>query len=186
MFILLICILHLSLSTLQVAHAEMAFVPKTGQTTSYTPGDDGALQEGVPWPNPRFTDNVNGTMTDNLTGLVWLKNANCFGLNLWATAIASANALSNGSCGLSDGSIAGTWRLPNRKELKSLVNRQQANPAMWLNGQGFTSVQSYFYWSSSTSADSPGSAFYVNMNYGYLGGDIKGNIFNVWPVHSEQ
>lgn len=52
-------------------------VPKTGLTTSYAPGDDGALQKGVAWPNPRFTDNNNGTITDNLTGLIWLKNANC-------------------------------------------------------------------------------------------------------------
>jgi hypothetical protein len=32
---------------------------------------------GVAWPNPRFTDNSDGTVTDNLTGLIWLKNANC-------------------------------------------------------------------------------------------------------------
>src|SRR5262249_3439758 len=34
-------------------------VPRTGQTTSYAAGDDGALQKGVAWPNPRFTVNVN-------------------------------------------------------------------------------------------------------------------------------
>ena len=54
-------------------------VPKTGQTTSYATGDDGELEKGVAWPNPRFTDNNNGTVTDNLTGLIWLKHANCFG-----------------------------------------------------------------------------------------------------------
>ena len=35
-----------------------AMVPKTGQTTSYGAGDDGALKKGVAWPNPRFTDNA--------------------------------------------------------------------------------------------------------------------------------
>ena len=54
-------------------------VPKTGQTTSYGTGDDGALQKGVAWPTPRFTDNSNGTVTDNLTRLIWMKNANAFG-----------------------------------------------------------------------------------------------------------
>ena len=54
-------------------------VPKTGQTTIYAAGDDGALQKGVAWPTPRFTDNDNGTVTDNLTGLIWMKNANAFG-----------------------------------------------------------------------------------------------------------
>ena len=56
-----------------------AGVPKTGQTTSFDANnpkrDDGALQRGVPSPNPRFTDNSNGTIMDNLTGLIWLKNA---------------------------------------------------------------------------------------------------------------
>ena len=46
-------------------------------------GSDGDLQKGVAWPNPRFTDNANGTVTDNLTGLIWLKNANCFGRPVW-------------------------------------------------------------------------------------------------------
>ena len=53
-----------------------ALVPQTGQTDYYAAGDDGALQKGVPWPTPRFTDNGNGTVTDNLTHLIWLKNAN--------------------------------------------------------------------------------------------------------------
>lgn len=55
--------------------AATAPVPKTGQTTSFAPRDDGGLEKGVAWPNPRFTDNSNGTITDNLTGLIWLKNA---------------------------------------------------------------------------------------------------------------
>jgi hypothetical protein len=45
-----------------------ALVFKTGQTTSYRSGDDGDLEKGVTWPNPRFTDNSDGTVTDNLTG----------------------------------------------------------------------------------------------------------------------
>ena len=60
--------------------ANYAPVPKTGQTTSYGAGDDGALQKGVAWPTHRFIDNLNGTVTDKLTGLVWMKNANAFGL----------------------------------------------------------------------------------------------------------
>ena len=54
-------------------------VPKTGQTTSYGTRDDGALEKGVAWPTPRFTDNNNGTITDNLTKLIWMKNAQAFG-----------------------------------------------------------------------------------------------------------
>ena len=52
-------------------------VMKTGQTTSYATGDDGDLEAGVAWPIPRFKDNNDGTILDTLTGLIWLKNANC-------------------------------------------------------------------------------------------------------------
>ena len=48
-------------------------VPQTGQTVSYYAGDDGALEMGVPLPEPRFTDNGDGTVTDNLTKLVITK-----------------------------------------------------------------------------------------------------------------
>ena len=41
-------------------------------------GQDGELQAGVNWPTPRFTDNGDGTVTDNLTGLIWLKLVTCF------------------------------------------------------------------------------------------------------------
>ena len=56
-------------------------VPKTGQTISFGTGDDGDLQMGAKWPNPRFTDKEDGTITDNLTGLTWLKDANCMATN---------------------------------------------------------------------------------------------------------
>jgi len=52
-------------------------LPKTGQTTVYSTGDDGDIQAGVSWPSPRFMDNGDGTITDNLTGLMWLQDANC-------------------------------------------------------------------------------------------------------------
>jgi hypothetical protein len=50
-------------------------VSQTGQQMSYAPGDGGHLQMGMVWPEPRFTDNSNGTVTDNLTDLIWLKDA---------------------------------------------------------------------------------------------------------------
>jgi hypothetical protein len=90
--------------TAAVAYAAPADLPKTGQTTSYSTGDDGDLERGVAWPSPRFTDNGNGTVKDNLTGLIWLKDANCFSRRTWAQALSDANSLANGSCGLTDGS----------------------------------------------------------------------------------
>ncbi len=52
-------------------------VPKTGQATSYRTGDDGTHQAGIASPSPRFVDHGNGTVTDKLTGLIWLKNGDC-------------------------------------------------------------------------------------------------------------
>lgn len=72
-----------------------ALVPKTGQTEKYVDGGDGECQKGVALPNPRFTDNEDGTVTDNLTGLIWLKNANCDGPKTWANALVFANGLAS-------------------------------------------------------------------------------------------
>ncbi len=161
-------------------------LPKTGQTTSYATGDDGATQRGVTWPNPRFTDNSNGTVTDNLTGLIWLKNANCFSNQTWAAALTSANTLSSGVCGLTDSSTAGQWRLPNRKELQSLVDRSRYNPAL-PTGHPFTGVQSNGYdWSSSSVAGNTNSAWVVNMSNGDVGINGKSYNYYVWPVRAGQ
>lgn len=121
----------------------------TGQTVSYGPGDDGALKMGAAWPETRFTDNLNGTVTDNLTGLTWLKNAGCLPPAAWSEAIASVNALASGACGLSDGSTAGTWRMPNLVELESLIDASAATPPV--NGASpFANVSTGLYWTSTT------------------------------------
>jgi hypothetical protein len=128
----------------QLAPGGLVPVTKTGQTTSYAAGDDGDLEKGVAWPDPRFTDHGDGTVTDNLTGLIWLKNANCFGRRTWNQALSECNNLANGSCGLTDGSSAGDWRLPNVRELQSLVDYSRYDPALPA-GHPFSNVQSTYY-----------------------------------------
>jgi len=160
-------------------------VAKTGQTTSYAAGDDGSLQKGVAWPNPRFTDNGDGTVTDNLTGLIWLKNANCFDTQIWTDALAAANTLNTGECGLTDGSAEGAWRLPNIKELQSLVDYGQYEPPL-PSGHPFSGVQSSYYWSSSTYADSANNAWSLYLNFGSVGLDVKPINYFVWPVRGGQ
>ena len=169
-------------------------LPKTGQTTSYAAGDDGALQKGIAWPTPRFTDNSNGTVTDNLTGLVWLKNLSLFDISClmagnWAYALTFTNSLASGSCGLTDNSTAGQWRLPNINELQSLVNYGQPNTGDWLNTQGFSNLfDNGGYWSSTTYAYEPGSAWIINvaMNGWPTMSYSKTNYAFVLPVRSGQ
>src|SRR5262245_48320853 len=129
--------------------------------TSYVAGDDGALQKGVAWPTPRFTDNNNGTITDNLTGLIWLKNANCPGTNRdWFTALEDVaqlnlNGTMNGNnCG--DTSNAGShqtdWRLPNIREIHSLMDYSRTGSPGLPLGNPFLNLGSGNYWSSTTNA----------------------------------
>jgi hypothetical protein len=71
-------------------------IGRTGQTTSYYEGDDGGRQKGVAWPVPRFIDEGDGTILDRLTGLIWLKDANCFGVRNWWEALTDCNVLAAG------------------------------------------------------------------------------------------
>ena len=148
-------------------------VLKTGQTISFATGDDGHYQAGVPVPNSRFTDNGDGTVTDNLTGLTWLKNATCLGQQTWADALAAANALADGNvaCGLADGSVAGDWRLPNRNELASLFDLGTRNPALPA-GHPFMDV-GVIYWSSTTTAGFTNFAWEVVFTLGDTAPDLK-------------
>ncbi len=192
-------------------------VEKTGQTKCYNEsgiviscdesghGQDGDLQKGVAWPSLRFTDNGDGdgdgTVTDNLTGLIWLKNANYkntdgeFGTATWANALSFCNDLAHGMCGLTDGSSAGDWRLPNVKELQSLIDFAYSRPALsnaagtarWVEGgDAFSDVQLNNYWSSTASATNTSNAWYVNLYYGNVGYYNKTSNYYVWPVRGGQ
>ena len=154
-------------------------VPQTGQTQCYdgvTPGDcpngpfgqDGDFQAGVELPSPRFTvNNPDGTVMDNLTGLIWLQLANCGVPKNWADALDFANNLAHGQCDLTDGSVAGDWRLPNLRELQSLVDYENFNRALPdPTGAPFTNFQSGFYWSSTTYAFDPVFAWGVHFSDG--------------------
>lgn len=167
-------------------------LPRTGQYKCYNAsgseiscagtGQDGSIQAGKPLPIPRFTDNSNGTVTDNLTGLVWLKDANCFGGKTWYNAPATANSLSSGVCGLTDGSTAGQWRLPNIVELESLVDAGRSYTVI-STGHPFSAVQADFYWSSSTDASYIFAAWVVDMFDGTVSSINKSySNYYVWPV----
>jgi hypothetical protein len=183
-------------------------VVKTGQTPTFpftaVTGSDGDLQKGVAWPTPRFSDNSNGTVTDNLTGLIWLANANCTetvggviknSALSWSNAITWSNNLASGDCGLTDSSEAGDWRLPNIFELESLRALQYFDPALsndagtakWAEDatSTFSNVQRS-YWSSTTAASNANEAFYVDFYYPVVGvmskDDAPVNNRYVWPV----
>jgi hypothetical protein len=162
---------------------QYAPVPKTGQTVASAPGDDGALEKGVALPTPRFKINGNGTVTDKLTELVWMRDANAFGVRTWAQAISDANDLHSGSIpGLVDGSKVGDWRLPNVRELQSLIDYSQPAPPLPA-GHPFTNVQSSNYWSSTTHAGFNAEyAWYVVFSDGIVTSCAKYCGLYVWCV----
>ena len=151
------------------------------QNYSYAPEDDGGVRSGVKIPIPRYTDNGDGTVTDKLTGLIWLKNANCFGQRTWSQALSDCHSLASGSCGLTDGSVWGDWRLATRDDLYTLANGNEAvRPD---TPRAFEGVQDYSYWSSTTLADYTDYAWTVHMYYGSVHTDVKDyDDRYVWPV----
>src|SRR5262245_54288763 len=69
----------------------------------------------------RYVDCGNGTVTDTVTGLIWLKDADCFGVKMYAEANQAAAQLADGQCRLTDGSQPGDWRLPTFGEWKVMI-----------------------------------------------------------------
>ncbi|MEI6206916.1 MAG: DUF1566 domain-containing protein [Desulfuromonadales bacterium] len=166
-------------------------LPKTGQTACYDSvaaiscagtGQDGELQTGVAWPTPRFSVNANQTVTDNLTGLNWGKDANpAAGPKTWQEAVDYIKSLNSSNYqGHND------WRLPNSNELESLVNKGGAPPTNWLSTQGFSNVQEYSYWSSTTYAYSTYNNWLVYVVGGHAGIYSKADGYYVWPVRGGQ
>ena len=149
-------------------------VPKTRQETSYRSGDDGYHEKGVEWPGPRFDAHGNGTVTDNLTGLMWTEDAQEIpGPMTWNGAIDECNSLNYADYD--------DWRLPNVKELQSLIDFGNYNPALSA-GHPFDKVRSNDYWSATTSTVNTGYAWGVYMFYGIVNFSNKSNNGYVWPV----
>jgi hypothetical protein len=76
------------------------------------------------------------------------------------------------------------WRLPNRKELRSLADYSSGNPAL-ADGNPFTAeaAQGNTFWSSTTSAKDKKTAWVVSMFDGSVNSaDKRSPLLLVWPV----
>jgi hypothetical protein len=185
--------------------AVLGQLPKTGQTSCYDvagapvacggTGQDGEFRKGAA---RSFTDNGNGTVSDNLTGLMWEKNddsntGGSAGIHdkdntyLWANAFGKISDLNGAAfAGHSD------WRLPNRAELESLVSLEAVSPATYSEfhsgcAAGCTVLncsctRSDFYWTSSTYKKDPTGAWIVYFVDGYVDFNFKPTAYAVRAV----
>jgi hypothetical protein len=148
----------------------------------------------------RYVNCGNGTVTDTVTGLIWPRQADCFGPMSYAAANQAAAGLKAGDCHLTDGSAPGDWRLPTMDEWVATIARavalgcvlasgpsltDDAGKACFTTGTGtsFAGVASAsFLWSSSSSEINPVSGWFANLYYGYVNSNPKGSNVWVWPV----
>ncbi len=139
-------------------------------------GQDAAYGAGRPWPQPRF-ESDGQLVCDRLTGLVWPRQAALSEFPLtWVEALGFVAGLNRtGMFGQQD------WRLPNRRELRSLIDHQAARPAL-PTGHPFQDVFQGWYWTSTTAVISPRHAWYVDMGGGRMFYGGKDQSFMVWPV----
>ncbi len=136
----------------------------------------------------RYTDNNDGTVTDNRTSLIWLKNANCFNSKSWKTAKKKVANLASSQCGLRDNSKANEWRLPTKNEWKTLMDYRYRQLTLsnalgtgqWKEGDAFSKVQLGKYWSSSSNNKS--TVWYANIYDGDINSADTSNKFYVWPI----
>lgn len=124
-----------------------------------------------------YTNNGNGTITDNVTGLMWQKEGDNME-KTWADAGTYCDSLT----------LAGHsgWRLPSKKELMSIVDRNSPKPGPTINITYFPNTYADYYWSSTTSAYSTDGAWCVYFGYGNVGGYGKSGLNYVRCVRGGQ
>lgn len=113
--------------------------------------------------SPSYTDNGDGTITDNITGLMWVKDGNSVGCNNGAT-LNWEGALN--FCDTSTFAEYTDWRLPNVRELQSIVDYTKSGPS--INTTYFLNTKITYYWSSTTPVGFTTNAWCVAFNQGDL------------------
>jgi len=165
-------------------------VLRTGQTRCFDQdgrrmecrgsGQDAELGLGLNPPVPRFHMEGDELVLDRLTGLTWTRTATPFELPMpWPEALQAIQELNRQEhLGFAD------WRLPNRRELRSLIDHDASRPALPPD-HPFRRVTQTWYWTSTSSAMYPAYAWYVHLEGGRMFWGAKERDYLVWPVRGE-
>ena len=146
----------------------------------------------------RYNDCGNGTVTDSLTGLVWLKKSNCLPSADFEAAKKAVAGLKNGDCMLTDASSAGDWRLPTQKEWETTMEKaldmgcsgptltnDAGTGCMTAGPSSFMDVEADYYWSSTT-LEGQDRAYFGDIDHGHVLNGAFTTSLRVWPVRGGQ
>jgi hypothetical protein len=146
----------------------------------------------------RYADCGNGTVTDTVTGLIWLKDPNCLPSATWDDAKKAVAGLKDGACMLKDGSAPGDWRLPTDKEWEATMAPAKSKSCSYPTltddlGTGciktgkssFAGLESDYYWSN-TPNEGTGRVFVGDLDHGNILSVDAPNAQRVWPVRGAQ
>ncbi len=165
--------------------SRMAYL-RTGQQSCYDSagreiecvgsGQDAEFKRGRAWPSPRFVSRGQ-LVEDRLTGLSWTRKVNFAEFPLtWQEALDYIKEMNQQQAlGYSD------WRLPNRRELRSLMSYQVCKPSL-PDADLFEDVFLGWYWTSTSAAISPDHAWYVHLEGARMFYGGKDQSYLVWPV----
>ncbi|MBI5506700.1 MAG: DUF1566 domain-containing protein [Deltaproteobacteria bacterium] len=175
----------------------------TVQTTCYDPaggtgtvsctgtGQDGEFHLGSA---RSYTDNGDGTITDDVTGLMWEKLSDDGSIHDQDATYTWPDAFTGKIAALNTAVFAGhaDWRLPNRNELETLTSLASDHPA---TEAAFNTacapsctvttcscIRSNFYWTSTTYSSSPGNAWIVGFAVGNTNSNLKSSLYYVRAV----
>ena len=152
--------------------------PCGGFTADFLALQDSLQRTGCPNDANRFSDNGDGTVTDNCTGLMWQKDPGdvtpvVFDNVPWCEALRYCNELQFAG--------HGDWRLPNVRELQSLVD--YGSEAEFSLDPLFSERQS-LYWTSTSYLRFPDRAWHVNFTGGNVNNSSKDELLPVRAVRN--
>ncbi|HYR90532.1 MAG TPA: DUF1566 domain-containing protein [Terriglobia bacterium] len=146
----------------------------------------------------RYADCGNGTVTDSVTGLAWLKQSNCLSSADWEAAKKAVAGLKNGACMLTDGSSPGDWRLPTQKEWETTMEKalemgctgptltnDAGTGCLSAGPSSFTGVEADYYWSGTT-LEGQDRAHFGDIDHGHVLNGAFTTSLRVWPVRGGQ
>jgi len=163
-------------------------LPKTGQTTCHNAdgdliscsgtGQDGEYQMGAA---KSYTDNEDGTTTDDNTGLMWCDDGNSAcayngNWRSWSPALTFCNDLTFAT--------HNDWRLPNVYELYSIVLMEPTQEAPYVDTAYFSNIATdRWYLTSTTRSDATNYGLFVYFSQGWPGGSatkyVEGDVLCV-------